>query len=75
MAAKTPGDPDQRESDRRHLAAKAASYPIGSLASGIAAILVAAGSWAIEDATIRYALTVFGVAAFFVVLVINLPRR
>jgi hypothetical protein len=39
--------------------------------------LVAAGSWAIQDGTIRYAITVFGVVASLVmgVVAIYLLRR
>ena len=71
------GGPGRQEPDHQHVVVKAAIYAIGSVASGIAAILVAAGSWAIQDGTIRYAITVFGVVASLVmgVVAIYLLRR
>ncbi|GLZ01893.1 hypothetical protein Acsp02_91440 [Actinoplanes sp. NBRC 103695] len=43
--------------------AKAALLAIGSVGSGICSILVAAGVAAIQEGTIRYALTVLGAVA------------
>jgi hypothetical protein len=58
---RTDGGEGQGKEDHRADVAKSALLAVGAFASGIATILVAAGTWGIPDPTICYALTVLGV--------------
>lgn len=63
---------DQPTYDHGNSVVKAALYAVASVATGIGTILVAAGSSAIEDGTVRYALTVLGVVAALAMAVVAL---